>query len=159
MSKVEDFMSVTESERLHIIRQVQQKLLKPKQAAKKLGVCTRQIHRLVKSLNSLGPNSLISKKRGRSSHHKYSNEFRQNIQDLIQQKYVDFGPTLIAEMLLEREGLNISKETIRLWMIETDLWKQNAKKFQVHQPRDKRPCYGSLIQIVTTHPNSHKKTK
>jgi hypothetical protein len=37
-------------------------------------------------------------------------------------RYADFGPTLAAEKLAERDGLRVSRETLRGWMSEAGLW-------------------------------------
>jgi hypothetical protein len=39
----------------------------------------------------------------------------------VRQRYADFGPTLAAEHLAQ-EGLPVSRETLRKWMIQSALW-------------------------------------
>ena len=60
----------------------------------------------------------------------------------------DFGPTLAAEKLCERDGHRISGETLRRWMIADGL-RQSRKRRQarIHQRRPRRPCRGDLVQI------------
>lgn len=36
---------------------------------------------------------------------------------IVRERYVDFGPTLAAEKLAERDGLTVSRETLRQWMV------------------------------------------
>ncbi|MDR1888232.1 MAG: hypothetical protein LBQ81_02430 [Zoogloeaceae bacterium] len=43
-------------------------------------------------------------------------EKRQEVLQRVRTRYADFGPTLAAEYL-SGEGLNLSKETLRQWMI------------------------------------------
>lgn len=51
-------------------------------------------------------------------------------------------------MLFERDGLKLSKETARQWMIEAGIWKaKQTKNPAIHQPRARRSHYGSLVQI------------
>jgi len=38
--------------------------------------------------------------------------------ELVQTRYADFAPTLAAEALLEKDGVKVSRETLRKWMIE-----------------------------------------
>jgi hypothetical protein len=55
---------------------------------------------------------------------------------------------LVAEKLHEVHGITLGRETLRLWMIEAELWvdrKQRRKR--VHQPRSRRDCVGELVQI------------
>jgi hypothetical protein len=66
---------------------------------------------------------------------------------MIREWYWDFGPTLAAEKLREVHGIELGRETLRLWMIEAGLWldrKQRRKR--VHQPRNRRDCLGELVQ-------------
>lgn len=57
-----------------------------------------------------------------------------------------FGPTLAAEYL-QCEGLLLSKETLRGWMMEAGLWQARKKRGHVHPPRPRRPRLGELVQI------------
>jgi hypothetical protein len=65
----------------------------------------------------------------------------------VRESYADFGPTLAAEMLAERHGLTVSRETLRKWMSEAGLWLPKAQRRSFHQPRRRRERYGELIQI------------
>jgi hypothetical protein len=68
--------------------------------------------------------------------------------DLIKEKYEDFGPTLAHEKLTEVHKLQLSRESVRRIMIEEGVWKpKRAKKPSVHQLRERRPCFGELVQI------------
>jgi len=40
---------------------------------------------------------------------------------LYQRRYKGFGPTLASEKLLEREGLEVSDETLRQWLLESGI--------------------------------------
>ncbi len=42
--------------------------------------------------------------------------------ELYRQNYEGFGPTLVQEKLLERDGISISDETLRIWLIAAGLW-------------------------------------
>lgn len=41
---------------------------------------------------------------------------------IVRERYADFGPTLAAEKLAERDGVKVSRETLRKWMVEDGLW-------------------------------------
>jgi hypothetical protein len=61
---------------------------------------------------------------------------------------VDFGPTLAAEKLLERDGIKVSAETVRRIQIELGLWRPKRRRAKrVFQLRNRRPRFGELIQI------------
>jgi hypothetical protein len=68
--------------------------------------------------------------------------------NLLKTKYKGFGPTLAHEKLVEKEKLKLSDESVRKLMIEEGLWKAHkAKKVAVHQLRERRACFGELVQI------------
>ena len=62
-------------------------------------------------------------------------------------RYTDFGPSLAAEMLLTKDGVKVSRETLRKWMVEDGLWLSRKQRRSFHQPRLRRESYGELIQI------------
>ncbi|GGW44897.1 hypothetical protein GCM10011452_36450 [Gemmobacter lanyuensis] len=66
---------------------------------------------------------------------------------LVRERYADFGPTLAAEKLAERDGVKISRETLRKWMVEDGLWLSRSQRRVLHRPRLRRECYGELVQI------------
>ncbi len=67
-------------------------------------------------------------------------------------RYVDFGPTFAAEKLRECHGLKVNKETLRQWMIDWGIWKaKRHKAVRIHQTRQRRTCFGELVQIDGSH--------
>ncbi|TBF00380.1 ISNCY family transposase, partial [Rhizobium ruizarguesonis] len=66
---------------------------------------------------------------------------------LVGERYADFGPTLAAEKLSERDGLRVSRETLRGWMTGAGLWLSRKQRRTFHQPRLRREAYGELVQI------------
>ena len=44
----------------------------------------------------------------------------------VRQRYADFGPTLAAEHFAQ-EGLLVSRETLRKWMVQASLWRPRAQ--------------------------------
>jgi hypothetical protein len=59
----------------------------------------------------------------------------------------NFGPTLATEKLGERDGLHVSRETMRGWMVDAGLWLSRKQRRTFHQPRLRREAYGELVQI------------
>lgn len=141
-------MSAEEIDRLQVIQRVIQKTLKQGQAAKLLGLSTRQIKRLVRGFKSQGPDALVSKHRNKPSNRAYTQAFKDEALCVITAQYPDFGPTLASEKLALRQGIKLSVETTRQLMIRAGLWKEKTQKKKIiHPPRLRRGCYGELIQI------------
>jgi hypothetical protein len=54
---------------------------------------------------------------------------------------------LATEKLTERDGLRVSRETVRGWMSDAGLWLSRKQRRTFHQPRLRREAYGELVQI------------
>jgi len=141
-------MSRRELNRLEVIQRLEEKRMVQKEAAEVLGVSIRQVKRLVRAYRREGAKGLVSKRRGRPSNNRLAGEVKQKALDLLKSKYVGFRPTMAHEKLVELEGLRISDERVRQLMIEEELWKpKKARKLVTHQMRERRACFGELIQI------------
>ena len=141
-------VSMRELDRLKIVQAVVDGQLRPGVAAERLEITDRQFRRLLERYRQEGASGLVSRRRGRPSNNRMPADRESVALGLIREHYADFGPTLAAEKLRERHGLTLSKETIRRLMTVAGLWvprKQRPPK--VYQPRNRRACYGELIQI------------
>lgn len=113
--------------------------LRIEDAAMLLGVCRRQVYRLLDRLRANGPEGLVSWKRGRPSNRAFKAAARDQILGVVRQHYRDFDPTLATEYLAERHQITISHETLRKWMIQEGLWKdRNARRSRPYQPHYRR---------------------
>jgi len=145
-------MSQKELHRLELIQRIRGRSLTVVEAAELLRLSRSQVHRLLQAYDLAGADGLVSKKRGRPSNRRHSEDFRNLVLDLVREHYVDFGPTLAAEKLLERHRIAVSKETLRQWMMEAGLWvSRRERKKRVFQPRGRRDCFGELVQIDGSH--------
>jgi transposase len=141
-------MSNQEITRLEVMQRLRDKRLRQHEASRMLGISVRQIKRLFRAYNARGPSGLVSRRRGKPSNHQMDPETVQTAIDLIYERYQDFGPTLAHEKLTEVHGLKLSDESVRRLMITEGLWKpKRAKKPSVHQMRERRACFGELVQI------------
>lgn len=141
-------MSQKELLRVEIFQKVLDRQLNIKDAAKFLDLSYRQSKRLAKAYKHKGAKGLISKKRGQISNHKFSDAFKSSAKQIVESLYNDFAPTFAAEKLCESHKILLSKETLRQWMIEWNLWKpKRKKKIKIHQQRERRACFGELVQI------------
>lgn len=141
-------MSAKEITRLEAMQRIKDKRLKQKEAARILNMSERQIKRLYRAYKTQGAKGLISLRRGKVSNHRLDGQVEQQALDLLKEKYEGFGPTLAHEKLTEVHQLKLSRESLRRIMIEEGLWKpKRAKQPAVHQLRERRACYGELVQI------------
>jgi transposase len=140
-------MSKQELRRVEVLTEVLAGSRTTESEAGVLGVSLRQAQRLVARYRDGGGGALIHKSRGRPASNKLASGVRELVLELVRQNYRDFGPTLAAEVLLERHGIEVSRETLRKWMVEADVWLSRKQRRSFHQPRLRRESYGELIQI------------
>lgn len=141
-------MSAKEIDRLLVIEKVVGKRIKQIEGAKQLGISKRQMIRLVNHYRQEGAVGLVSRHRGHPSNRCCKEEVKLKVKELVHRYYSDFGPTLVMEKLSVRHEIELSKETLRQWMIEWELWEgKKQRKVRVHQSRARRPCLGELVQI------------
>jgi hypothetical protein len=141
-------MSARELNRLEVMQKLSEKRMSQKEAGRILHLRVRQIKRLQQVYRQKGAAGLVSKHRGRKSNHRLAEDVKRQALNLLKTKYKGFGPTLAHEKLVEKEKLKLSDESVRKLMIEENLWKpRKAKKVIVHQLRERRACFGELIQI------------
>lgn|GEM_PF-2031120 len=74
-------------------------------------------------------------------------ELRDRAVALIRERYHDFGPTLAQEKLAELHDIRVSVTTVTKWMVAAGLWVPRAKRTRTYQPRNRRSCFGELVQI------------
>lgn len=144
-------MSQKELDRALLLHKVLAKQVSQVQAAQLLGLSDRQIRNLLKKLQQLGPNGLISKKRGAYSNRRIAPEAKAEIMRLINERYQDFGPTLAAEKLRINHRLSISKETLRKWMVAAHFWVEKTSKKKIHPPRQRKAFFGEMLQGDGSH--------
>jgi len=141
-------MSNQEITRLEAMQRIKDKRLTQEEAARMLNLSVRQIKRLYRAYKARGAKGLISARRGKPSNHRLAAAVWQQALDLLEEKYKDFGPTLAHEKLTEVHGVGISRESVRKLMIVEEMWKpKRAKQPSAHQLRERRACFGELVQI------------
>jgi transposase len=141
-------MSAKELSRLEVMQRLSEKRMSQKEAAKIVDLSVRQVKRLLKAYRQKGAVGLVSKHRGRKGNNRLSENVKKKALNLLKAKYKGFGPTLAHEKLVEKEKLKLSDESVRQLMIAEDLWKpRKAKKVVTHPLRERRACFGELIQI------------
>jgi transposase len=144
-------MSNRELERHAILVKVKSKALTQLKAAELLNLSTRQVRNLLKRFEILGPQGLVSYKRGKTSNRQTHPEIKSFVLKLINDRYSDFGPTLITENLKERYGITLSRETLRKWMSVAHFWVPHQRKKNYHPLRKRKDFFGEMIQADGSH--------
>ncbi|SDA97658.1 Winged helix-turn helix [Sinorhizobium sp. NFACC03] len=140
-------MSERDLQRIEVLSKVIAGRMTLVSAAHVLGLSTRQVRRLLERIGAGGAASLRHQAIGRPSNNRICDGVRDYAMAIVRERYADFGPTLAAEKLAERDGLTVSRETLRQWMSEAGLWLSRKQRRTFHQPRLRREAYGELVQI------------
>ena len=141
-------MSDKERECMKVMVRLDEGTLTPTIAAQQLKIGDRQLRRLRKAYHDEGDQALISKRRGKKSNNRLSNELREQSIDLIRTRYSDFGPKFAQEKLVEVHNLMVSVSSVRNLMLEHKIWRPRKSQVEkVHKSRTRRECYGELIQM------------
>jgi transposase len=140
-----------ERDRLKVLHEVRQGHLTQAAAAEQLGISERWVRELVRRVRKKGDRAVVHGLRGRPSKRRISSKKRARAVELYRREYGDFGPTLAVEYLAQKHGIEVSKETLRKWLIEAGAWEAKPRRVKdVHVWRPRRSCRGELVQWDTS---------
>lgn len=143
-------LTMKESNRYNIIRELISKKLTEEEARKKIGLkSVRQVRRIKKRVKEEGMRGVAHRNRGKPSNRKFNQKFIDNIMDIIKKRYIDFKPTFAAEKLLENHDIRISSESLRQLMIREGFWKLKSRKRpkRRHVWRERKDNFGEMQQF------------
>lgn len=144
-------MSIREVKRLKAVQEAIDGHITQRTAASMVGLCERQIRRLIRAVRDEGDRGIIHKARGRPSNRRRPEKVRGKVISLYRRKYHDFGPTLASEKLQELDGIGISDETLRRWLLDAGLWQKRRKRSAHRQWRQRKECFGEMVQMDGSH--------
>jgi hypothetical protein len=141
-------MSRKDWRKVKILSQVNDRLITVGKAAELLGLSLRQAKRLWKRYRQGGEEALIHRARGAPSNNHLDAELKQRILDRYRELYKGFGPTLASEKLAEEDHFPaISRETLRLWLLEAGLWQRHRRRGPYRKRREPKHHFGELLQL------------
>ena len=145
-------MNQEERDWLDWLKRVKTGVFTQGQAAAKMGVSDRWVRKLLRRMKTDGDGVVVHGLRGRSSNRRIDAQTQVRVVELLKQpEWHDFGPTFASEQLAKRHGINVSKETVRGWMVAAGLWKVQPRKLgEKHFWRPRRSAYGELVQWDTS---------
>jgi DNA-binding Lrp family transcriptional regulator len=144
-------LSGKDRDRLKVLHEAEKGHLTQKQAGAELKLSERWVRKLLPRLRREGDGGILHRLRGRASKRRLAEALRQKMVRLVKREYGDFGPTLAAEYLAERHGIQVSKETLRQVLMAAGVWKRKRRRVEeVHVWRARRACWGELVQWDTS---------
>ena len=144
-------MSRKERDRLTIMVGVKQEELTLVQAAGLMGVGYRQSKRIWRRYQDQGDAGLVHRLRGRPSARRKPPALRaQVLAQYEQERYADFGPTLMAEHLA-KAGVVVDHETVRRWLLASGKRTVRRRQQRHRQWRERKPSFGAMVQLDGSH--------
>ena len=137
--------------RLHVLHKVLEGIMTQREAAELISLSERQIRRIAKRIRQEGDKGICHAARGKPSNRKLSKKLKNRIVRLYTTTYADFGPTLFTEKLEERQGIVVSRETARAWLMEEGAWKKHRRRKEHRQWRERKDRYGEMVQMDGSH--------
>lgn len=125
-------------------------------ASELLGLSTRQVKRLAKRYRSGGAQGLLHRSFGKPSNRTRPAGDRERVLELVAREYGGsaapgpgqrFGPTLVAEHLLEDHGIALPVSTLTDWMRSGGLWTRRRKRRPHRRRRERKAHFGELVQL------------
>ena len=117
------------------------------EAARLLGKSVRQVRRLQRRLELEGDGGVVHRLCGRLSNRSFGESVRKRALSAYRRRYWDFGPTLASEKLSSEEGLEVSPDTLRRWLLSAGLWEPSRRRAKHRSRRPRRECFGELVQL------------
>jgi hypothetical protein len=144
-------MSRKERARMTIMTGVADGELTQVQAAELMGVSYRQSKRIWKRYQADGDAGLVHRLRGKPSARRKPAALREQVLALYaQERYADFGPTLMAEQLAKQK-LGVDHETLRRWRMAAGQHAVRRRKQKHRQWRERKPSFGAMVQLDGSH--------
>ncbi len=141
-------MSQKELQRVSVISACIKGDMAGARAAVLLCLSVRQIKRLKKSMREDGEAALAHANRGRPSPRRLPEAVRQRIVQLARTTYVGFNDHHLCEKLVEREGLSLSRETLRRLLRHNGIGSPRKRRAPAHRQRRVRSArLGELVQL------------
>ena len=141
-------MTATDQQRARILARVDRGELHLDEAAKLLGLSARQVARLRARYAARGPAGLVHGNRGRPSPRRTPEGLRARVVDLARTRYAGLNDCHLAELLTEREGLELGRVTVRRILREVGLASPRRRRPPAHRSRRERlPAEGCLVQL------------
>ena len=141
-------MSRKDCRKVQVLSRVNEKLISVGRAAELLGLSYRQTKRLWKRYRDGGEKGVIHRGRGAPSNNHLDAELKQKVLNRYREVYQGFGPTLATEKLSEEDHFpTISRETLRLWLLEAGLWQRHRRHRPYRKRREPKHHFGELLQL------------
>ena len=141
-------MTQQEQARLQILNNLLAGYMTTEQAATLMGVSARHTRRILAAYREDGAAALAHGNRGRRPANATPNALATDVIRLARSRYAGVNHTHLSELLREREGIDIGRDTLRKILTNAGVNSPRRRRPPKHRVRRQRmPREGMLIQI------------
>ena len=141
-------MNQQEQARIKVLNTVLEHHLPIAQAAEIMGISERHTKRLLAAYRRDGPAALAHGNRGRRHHNAVPEAAAAAVVKLARDGYAGANHSHFTELLREREGIDMSRPTVRRILVGAGIGSPRSRRSQQHRFRRKRmPQEGMLVQV------------
>jgi transposase len=145
-------LNTKEQARLQVLNGVLEQRLSVTEAAEVLAVSERHAWRILAAYRKEGALALCHGNRGRQPANAIPEGMKQRLVALVRERYLDINHTHLSELLAEREGIVLSRSTVRRLLVGAGLPSSRHRRSPCHRCRRQRmPQEGMLLQIDGSH--------
>src|SRR5512141_2857501 len=137
-----------EQKRLQVLNLAIGRKISRRQAAEIMNLSLRHTKRLVSTYQKEGARALAHGNRGQRPARALSTEIKAKVTQLARSKYDGFNFSHFTELLEEREGIRLSRSSVRRILLQEGLQSPRKRKAPQHRcSRTRFPQEGMLLQI------------
>jgi transposase len=137
-----------EQRRLMILNQVEAKELSRPRAVELLTITPRHLKRILAAYRKGGAAALAHGNRGKRPYNALDEGLKRQVLELAQEKYTGFNFQHFTDSLKEREGIDISRSSVRRILLNAGIKSPKKRRPPKHRSRRERyPQEGMLLQI------------
>ena len=141
-------LTMKEKRKLEVIQEMMDGKITRIWASRALVLKERQVYRLLARVRKEGVNGVIHGNRGNSHALKWTPKKKEKLMALISEKYQDVNDTHLRQLLTERNGIAIGRETLRRFLRKTGQSPKIARRAPRYRSRrERKEAFGMMIQI------------
>jgi transposase len=131
-----------------VLNHLEKGTVKAREAEEMLGICLRQVRRLLAAYRRKGAGGLVHGNRGRKPSNALDDSIREKVTELARSKYTGFNTQHFTEKLCEQEDIKVSRSSVRRILSENGVSRPRTRRVPKHRSRRERyPQMGMLVQI------------
>ena len=128
-------LSKKDQNRLIVPNRVERGIMTAREAAEILGLCLRQVKRILARYRREGAAALAHGNRGSKPHNALDAGLKRRVLELAQSTYAGYNHQHLTELLAEREGIAVSRSAVRLILLRAGSRSRRKRRPPKHRKK------------------------